>query len=180
MVAFAGASRRTVPERTVRTFLPLAGPSGPLVAAFASDPGRWLPDVGRDGDAWLVRVRAGALARTVRARIGAPWQAGATSWRTLSWDPVPERREARVLERLLPTLDGELGLHLDPIGRTTLVLDARYRPPGGAIGAAVDAAGLHRVARETVERLLEKVGARLSAEAQRLEVDVGHPTARDG
>lgn len=171
MTAVVGTTRRAGPERTVRTFLPLAGPPTALVAAFAADPLRWLPDARTDGELWLVRLRAGSLARTVRARIGAPWQVGATSWRSLSWDPVAEHGRASTLGRLLPTLDGELGLHLDPSGRTTLVLDARYRPPGGALGAAVDAAGLHRVARETVEHLLEGIGARLAAEAQHLEVD---------
>jgi hypothetical protein len=177
MATVIGATRRAGPERTVRTFLPVVGPAAALMAAFAGDPGRWMPDA-RNGEAWYVTVRAGSLARTVRARLGAPWQAGAASWRTLTWDPVPEHRAARAIDRLLPTLDGELGLHLDPDGRTTLVLDARYRPPGGALGAAVDAVGLHRVARETVERLLEEVAARLSAEAQHL--DVGASTGRAG
>ena len=171
MTTVVGTPRRTGPARTVRTFLPLAGPPAALVVAFGADPARWLPDARRADDAWFVKLRAGSLARTVRARIGSPWQAGATSWRSLTWDPVPDRGAPRALDRLLPTLDGELGLHLDPGGRTTLILDARYRPPGGVLGAAVDAVGLHRVARETVERLLEEIGARLSAESQHLEVD---------
>lgn len=176
MAAVVDTARRTGTERAIRTFLPLAGPPESLVAAFGQDPQRWLPDARRDGDDWLVKVRARALARTVRMRIGATWQVGATAWRSVSWDPVPDRREPTSLPRLLPTLDGELGLHLDASGRTTLVLDARYRPPGGAIGAAADAAGLHRVARETVERLLEEVGARLVAEAQHLEVGPAGPS----
>jgi len=170
MAVLARTTRRPAAERAVRTFLPLAGPSSALAAAFCADPGRWLPDARADGQTWVLRLRAGALSRGVRATVGAPWQVGATHWRTVSWDPLPARREALAIDRLLPSLDGELGLHLDTTGRVTLVLDARYRAPGGALGAAIDAVALHRVARETVERLLEEVGARLSAEAQHLEV----------
>lgn len=174
MAAITEPTQRTAHERTLRTFLPLAAPPDGLVAGFRTDPARWLPDARRDGDAWTIVLRAGALSRVVRVAVGAPWQAGDTTWRTLSWDPVPVRSEPVPMERLLPTLDGELGLHRDPGGRTTLVLDARYRPPGGALGAAVDAMALHRVARDTVERFLGEVGPRLAAEAQHLDVgDVG-------
>jgi hypothetical protein len=48
----------------------------------------------------------------------------------IRWDPVPGEREAVSVERFLPSLDGELGLHAEPGGVSTLVLDARYQPPG--------------------------------------------------
>jgi hypothetical protein len=156
--------------RSLRAFLPVAGPQAALVVAFTGDPDRWLPAARRDGDdEWTVRLRAGGLTRPVHARLGEPWQAGATWWRTLSWDPATEPDATIPVERLLPSLDGELGLHTDETGRTTLVLDARYRPPGGALGAAMDAVALHRVARSSVERLLEDVGARLAGESQHLD-----------
>jgi hypothetical protein len=150
----------------VRAFLPLAGDVPALTAAFEADASRWLPDARRDGgDRWLLTVRAGALSRTVRALVGAPWRAGTTSWRAISWDPVGHDGEAGSLERFLPSLDGELGLHVDAAGGATLILDGRYQPPGGPLGAAADAVALHRVARHTVERFLEQVAAGLSAEA---------------
>jgi hypothetical protein len=73
------------------------------------------------------------------------------------------------MDRLLPSLDGELGLHAQSGGRTTLLLDARYRPPGGALGGAFDAVAMHRLARTTVERFLEEVTARLAGEALLLD-----------
>lgn len=144
---------------SVRTFLPVAGDAAALAAAFDGDPDRWLPasTVG-DGGRRRFTVHAGSMHRVVSASIGAPWRAGSTRWRALAWDPIED-------DRLLPSLDGELGLHLEPSGRATLVFDARYQPPGGMIGAAVDAVGLRRVARATVQRFLEHVSARLSAEA---------------
>lgn len=113
----------------------------------------------------MLPLRAGSLTRTVSVRLGQPWRAGATRWRTLSWDPTAEVGEGAPLERLLPSLDGELGLHLESGGRVTLVLDARYRPPGGRLGVAMDAMALRRVALTTVERFLEDIAARLAAEA---------------
>lgn len=152
--------------RTVRTFLPVAGQPDALVRAFEGDPVRWLPSARREGpDGFAIVVRGGSLSRTVLASVGAPWRAGSTRWRTLSWDPLAEDSSALPLERLLPSLDGELGLHIGPHDSVTLVLDARYQPPGGAVGTAADVVALGRVAHGTVERLVSDVAARLSAEA---------------
>ena len=156
--------------RTIRSFLPIVGDPVALATAFDGDPLRWLPGARRDGpDGYLLAVRAGSLTRCVRASVGAPWRAGATRWRSLRWDPVSEDGDPAALDRLLPGLDGELGLHIEPAGRITVLLDARYRPPGGTFGAAVDAVGLRRVAQSTVERFLEDVAARIAAEALLLD-----------
>jgi len=156
--------------RSVRTFLPVVGDPVALATAFDGDPARWLPGARRDGpENFVLALRAGSLTRTVRATVGAPWRAGQTRWRTLSWDPISEAGEPAPVDRLLPSLDGELGLHAQSGGRTTLLLDARYRPPGGALGGAVDAVGLHRLALTTVERFLEEITARLAGEALLLD-----------
>ena len=157
-------------SRTIRSFLPLVGDPVSLATAFDGDAMRWLPGARRDGpDAYVMAVRAGSLTRSVRAQVGAPWRAGATRWRSLRWDPVAEDGDPATIDRLLPGLDGELGLHLESAGRVTLLLDARYRPPGGSLGVAVDSIGLHRVALATVERCLEDIAARLAAEALLLD-----------
>lgn len=156
--------------RSVRTFLPVVGDPVALATAFDGDPARWLPGARRDGqDRFILALRARSLTRMVRATVGAPWRAGATRWRTLSWDPIAEDGEPTAVDRLLPSLDGELGLHAQSGGRTTLLLDARYRPPGGPLGGAVDTVAMHRLARTTVERFLEEVTARLAAEALLLD-----------
>ena len=156
--------------RTIRSFLPVVGDPVALATAFDGDPLRWLPGARRDGpEGYLLAVRAGSLTRSIRASVGAPWRAGATRWRSLRWDPVADDGDATAVDRLLPGLDGELGLHIEPAGRITVLLDARYRPPGGPFGAAVDAVGLRRVAHNTVERFLEDVAARMVAEALLLD-----------
>jgi hypothetical protein len=152
--------------RSIRTFLPVPGDPAAVASAFSGDPLRWLPQVRREGPGrYAMVLHAGAFTRSVTARLGQPWRAGTTQWRSVSWDPIGEFGEAAPTERFLPSFDGELGLHLQRLGQVTLILDGRYRPPGGALGAAADTALLHRVARGTTERFLEDVAARLAAEA---------------
>ena len=149
--------------RELRTFQPLEGSAGALTAAFATDPTDWIPDAKVDATGGLLfAVHAGSLARRVRATIGDPWHVTRTSWRSVSWEPVSVSDDQTSINRLLPALDGELGIHVDGSGRATLVLDARYLPPGGFIGAAIDAVALHRLARQTGQRFLEDVGVGLS------------------
>ena len=148
--------------RSVRAFLPVAGDPTALRRAFVGDPSRWLPDARRVGpDRWTLTVRAGQLSRVVEAHLGDPWRAGGSQWRSLAWDPGTQDD---AIERFLPSLEGELGLHVLE-GVVTLMLDAEYRAPGGAVGAALDSLGLQRLARMTVERLLADVAARLTAES---------------
>lgn len=152
--------------RSSRTFLPVAGRPAALVSAFEGDPARWLPSARRDGpDSYVIAVRAGTLSRTVRACVGSPWRAGAARWRSLSWDPSGEEGVSGPTDRLLPSFDGEIGLHVASAERVTLVLDGRYLPPGGAVGTAADVVALGRIARQTVHRLAADVAARLTAEA---------------
>jgi hypothetical protein len=159
--------------RELRTFQPLGGPAGALTAAFTSDPSEWLPTTSSADDtsatddeesadgSWVFCVHAGSLARRVRATIGRPWHMTRTSWRSISWEPVSISDDRAGVSRMLPPLDGEIGIHIDTSGRATLLLDARYVPPGGALGAAVDAVALHRLARQTGQRFLADVGAGL-------------------
>jgi hypothetical protein len=161
--------------RSIRTFLPVPGDPRAVATAFGADPLRWLPQGRREGPGrFLLVLHAGALARTVRGRVGQPWKAGATQWRSIVWDPIGDPSDASPGDRFLPSFDGELGLHVQRGGRTTLILDGRYRPPGGTLGAAADAALLHRVARGTTERFLEDVAARLAAEALLVTDAVSH------
>ncbi len=156
-------------SRSVRTFLPVVGDPVAVAAAFDDDPARWLPGARRDGhDRYTIALRAGAFTRTVRAKIGASWCAGETRWRSLAWDSIGDDGDPEVVDHLLPSLDGELGLHTQS-GRVTLLLDGRYLPPGGTLGEAIDSLALQRLARTTVERFLEEVTARLAGEALLLD-----------
>lgn len=145
--------------RELRVFQPLEGDADSIGAAYEGEAAAWLPVATTSADALRMTVRAGGLGRNVRVVLGAPWHASRTTWRSLSWEPI--NGDGTQPLRVLPTLDGELGLHVDGSGRATLVLDARYQPPGGLLGAAVDAVALHRIARITGENLLRDIGSAL-------------------
>lgn len=151
--------------RELRTFQPVEGIAAALTAAFAQEPARWSPASSADPSdpscGLVLDVHAGSLVRRVRATFGPPWHVTRTSWRSISWEPVTVSDEQTSINRMLPALDGELGIHVDESGRATLVLDARYLPPGGFLGAAADAVALHRIARQTGQRFLEDVAVGL-------------------
>lgn len=150
---------------TIRTFLPVPGDPDALARVFAATPSEWLRPVHREGpDTFAITLHGGGFRRPAVTSIGAPWRSTSTVWRTITWDPIADQDGPTTVDRLLPSLDGELGLHVDR-GHVTLILDARYRPPGGALGAAADAVALRRVARRTVERFLADVVQQLSAAA---------------
>jgi hypothetical protein len=145
-------------SRAIRTFLPLNGDAPAIVARFTTDPSRWLPHARRVGpDRWSVPVAGLGIDRPVELAVGTPWSLGGTWWRTFSWRPLPSPGDPVPVDRLLPVLDAELGLVVQGARHLTLVLDGRYHPPGGAVGAAIDAVALGRVARRTVESVLETI-----------------------
>lgn len=165
--------------RELRVFQPLDGAADALGAVFEGEVRAWLPGARADGDAAVMTVRAGGLERRVRVALGDPWHAARTTWRSLSWEPLAGEGQGTHPVRVLPTLDGELGLHVDDAQRATLVLDARYQPPGGLLGAALDAVALHRVARVTGEHLLQDVGTALrSLASERNAPEHAGPAAR--
>ena len=167
--------------KPLAAFLPVSGDPAALHRAFSQDPANWLPD-GRAmaEDRWMLPVRGAGMTRMVSARVGAPWRSGSTLWRTLSWEPLGQPDDPEQRSRMLPSLDGELGLHAPPAGTASLAFDARYRPPGGNFGAALDTLALYRVAQNTVDRLLADIATSLTAAA---DADVpsavtDHATAR--
>lgn len=140
----------------------LEGPADRLLETFRSDPRTWLPAPARPAGpgAWTVDLAAGPLHRAVVVRVGRPWVLGASVWRTVTWDPQADEGDIGPLDRLLPTFEGEIGVVAGDY-RVLLRLRGGYRPPGGLLGAAVDAAVLHRGAADTASRFCADVAARL-------------------
>jgi uncharacterized membrane protein len=69
----------------------------------------------------------------------------------LTWEPIG-------LEGLLPRLDADIELGSLGEDRTQLAISARYRPPLGVVGRAVDRVLLHRVAEATLKDFLDRLG----------------------
>jgi hypothetical protein len=83
----------------------------------------------------------------------------------LTWEPIG-------LEGLLPRLDADIELGALGADRTQLAISARYRPPLGVLGRAVDRVLLHRVAEATLKDFLDRVGQAIIGQA--LAADRGH------
>lgn len=113
-----------------------------------SNGGRLLHEVGFGPP--LARIGA-----VVELRAGTPIRFPSKTVLPISWRPA-------FLSALVPTLDADVELgELGP-ARTQLSISARYSPPLGAVGRALDRAVLHRVAEATVKDFLDRVAIRLS------------------
>lgn len=161
----------------ITEFLPVKGDPAALQQVFADDPGLWLPAPHHLGnDRWRTVVHGAGFIKPVVAHVIPAWRSGSTLWRRLSWEALVDEREPERVARYLPTMDGELGLHA-VAGRSSLVLEASYQPPGGALGATLDALALRRVARQTTERFLAAIATGVSGV---VGTDVEGATQHDG
>ena len=72
----------------------------------------------------------------------------------MTWSPTGA-------EPLFPALDADIEIAGLGPNRTQLSMSARYTPPLGAVGRAIDRSLLHRVAEATVKDFLDRVAATL-------------------
>jgi len=133
--------------------------------ALLRDPHAWLPGLAGKanfhGDALLAEVGFGddvRVARTVAIEFGEPVKMPSKT-------VVPLRWTATGASGLFPALDADL--EIAPLGPhdSQLAMSARYVPPLGAIGRAIDRAVLFRVAEATLKDFLDRVRDSLLASA---------------
>jgi hypothetical protein len=73
-----------------------------------------------------------------------------------------------------PMLEGDI--EVTPTGGgVEVALEAEYHVPGGALGAAVDRVGLHRVADESIDHFFDGVVSRLQEGAGAIDALTGVP-----
>ena len=134
--------------------------------ALLRDPHSWLPGLASEanyqGDALLAEVGFGddiRVARRVAIEFGDPV-------RMPSKTVLPLRWSAAAGSGLFPALDADL--EIAPLGphRTQLAMSARYVPPLGAVGRAMDRAVLFRIAEATLKDVLDRVRDSLVEEAR--------------
>jgi len=130
-----------------RYFVELAGDRDAIELIVLDAPERWLPTLATSanhrGDRLLAEVGFGddvRIARTVALTVG---------------DPI--RMPAKTTIPLGPALDADLEVAPLEDGRCQLAISARYDPPLGAVGRAIDRALLARVAEATVKDFLDRV-----------------------
>jgi hypothetical protein len=126
--------------------------------------------------------RAGEIGATLRIELG-PIQVGVDVKVDIRstreevdalGDPSTHIEFAWVAARaagMFPSLDGTLSLLPLGAGETQIDLHARYRPPFGIVGQAIDAVAGRRVAEATLRRFVEEVSTRLRAELMSLAVE---------
>jgi hypothetical protein len=155
-----------------RYFVELQMEAERVEEALLRDPHAWLPGLASEanyqGDALLAEVGFGddiRVARQVAIEFGDPV-------RMPSKTVLPLRWAAAAGSGLFPALDADL--EIAPLGphRTQLAMSARYVPPLGAVGRAMDRAVLFRIAEATLKDFLDRVRDSLIS-----EVREGHPTA---
>jgi hypothetical protein len=151
----------------IRYFVELPLPAATVEEALAAPSAPWLEALasraGDRGEGMLTEVGLGPrrLARPVRIRLGSPVRLASTTTVPMTWEPVGG-------EGLLPRLDADLEVGGLGPGRTQLAISARYRPPLGPLGEAVDRVVLHRVAEATVKHFLDRIGESIQAGAERV------------
>jgi hypothetical protein len=156
----------TVPLVFARYYLELPLPAEEVERLLTSAPASWIPGLAREADGVGERLLADVgfgdrsrLDRSVAIDLGTPIRMPSKTILPLKWT-------AARASGLFPSLDADL--EVAPLGplRTQLAMSARYVPPFGTLGKAIDRALLHRVAEATLKDFLDRVGAALLAESR--------------
>ncbi|MGQ0670004.1 MAG: hypothetical protein ACT4PO_10085 [Actinomycetota bacterium] len=146
----------------IRYFLQLQLPFEDVGRALLSSPEEWLPGLLREaedrGDRLLAEVGFGTDGRRIKKRVEITME---TPIRITSKTILPITWRATGASRLFPSLDADIEVAVLGPSQTQLSISARYRPPLGALGKAIDRALLHRVAEATVKDFLDRVGEAL-------------------
>jgi len=151
----------------IRYFLDLPLSHEEAEARLLAAPEAWVPGLARDSDDRGVRLlaevglpvdEAHRLDKRVEIVLGPPYRIPGKTLLPLTW-------RATGPERLFPLFEADVEIAALGPSRTQLSISARYRPPFGALGRALDRALLHRVAEATVKDFLDRVGETLRAGA---------------
>ena len=127
-------------------------------AALREGPKRWLPGYAEEGGSLSGELAFRQGGQRIRRRISV--EVGPVQRFAYGCTVHVEWRGAGHPE-LYPTLDGHLRLERRQPAGAVLSFAARYRPPGGRLGATADRAVMHRVAASSVEDFLDRVAESL-------------------
>jgi maltose/moltooligosaccharide transporter len=137
------------------------GPLGPVVSALRAGPQEWLPDFREESGQPTTELRVDEAGQRVVRRVRLSLGTVQPSDRAVT---VSVRWEAAQSPQLYPRLDGVLRIE-EQDGHCVVRFDARYLPPAGRLGAAVDRVLMGRVARASVGDFFDRLTARLDRAA---------------
>ncbi len=148
----------------VRYFDELPLPAGRVAEVLLHNPRTWLPGLAVDAGDHGARLSAEVglaveghrMTKVVDIQVGEAVRLGEKVVLPLTW-------RATGAEALFPVMEGDL--EVAPLGasRSQLAMSARYRPPLGAVGRAIDRAVLHRLAEATIKDFVDRVARALEA-----------------
>jgi hypothetical protein len=151
----------------LRYFVDLPLPFGEVEARLLDHPASWVPGLAREAEDRGERLLAEVgfpvdedhrIGKEVEIELGAAYRGPSKTLLPLTW-------RATGPQGLFPSLDGDLEIAALGAARTQLAISARYKPPFGALGRALDRALLHRVAEATVKDFLDRVGETIQSRA---------------
>jgi hypothetical protein len=150
----------------VRYYLDLSLPFEEVEEGLLADPEVWLPGVAREAEDRGEQLLLGEvgfsfdddrrLSKEVHIELGSPHRMTGKTLLPLSW-------KATGPDRLFPSLDADLEIAALGRSRTQLSISARYRPPLGVVGKALDRVLLHREAEATIKDFMDRVGEGIGA-----------------
>jgi len=148
----------------VRYYLELPVPVEQVREALLRAPHDWMPglaeDVEQRTEHLLVEVGFGStgcrMGKRVKVELGRPFLLPSKTVLPLTW-------RATGAESLFPSLEADLEVAPLSRTRTQLSVSARYRPPLGPLGRAIDKTLLHRVAEATIKDFLDRIGDAIRA-----------------
>ena len=149
----------------VRYYVELPIPADNLERALLDAPQTWLPTLAGEANARRERLLAEVgfgdgprIETTVVIELREPIRVPGKTVLPIRWSGAGPAH-------LLPALEADI--EVAPITPRTaqLSMSARYTPPMGPLGRAVDRALLHRVAEATLKDFLDRVAAALAARA---------------
>jgi hypothetical protein len=140
-----------------RYFVELAGDRDRIERVVLDAPEAWLPTLATTanhrGDRLLAEVGFGEdvrIARTVALEVGEPTRLRDKTTIPIGWSATGPAG-------LFPRLDADLEVAQLEDGRCQLAISARYEPPLGAVGRAINRTLLSRVAEATLKDFLDRV-----------------------
>ncbi len=140
-----------------RYFVELPLPAEAVRLSLTRGSGPWAvgpaTDANHRADQMLAEVGFGTavpVARTVAVELGAPVDGSSKT-------VIPMRWTALGNSGIFPSLEADLEIASLGSENTQLAISARYTPPLGVIGRAIDRAVLHRVAEATIKNFLDRV-----------------------
>ena len=145
-----------------RYFLDLPVAFEEVEASLLDEPATWVPGLLRAAEDRGERLLADVgfsvdqhrIDKKVEVRLGTPYRIPSKTLLPMTW-------RATGPGRVFPQLDADVEVAALGPRRTQLSISARYRPPMGAAGRALDRALLHRVAEATIKDFLDRVGERI-------------------